>query len=155
MTKKTIDEIQTLLEEAHKFIDNVRMNPQSDKEDDENLSNAQNKINHAIASLADYLPASTVSKEAVSKGIQIINAAIKPKDIEVNDDGKTAYCDFCKTNKPVEGFKSSVLLYWGDLENPPEYGQQCPDCQANIAKNEAGMESFYSKLQEDHESGKL
>jgi hypothetical protein len=47
-------------------------------------------------------------------------------EIELNQDG-TAHCDFCKQDKPAEGFRIGTLFH-GTYYDPPEYGQQCKDC---------------------------
>lgn len=59
-------------------------------------------------------------------------------DIEMNDDGKTAYCDTCHKNQPAtEGNFAewnSITTYHGTYYQPPEYGQQCPDCSSAEAR---------------------
>lgn len=74
--------------------------------------------------------------------------------IELNDDGKTAYCDFCKRNKPTTGFKIDILFHQ-TYDSPAEYGQKCQDCQDAEAKQEAAMQSYYDGLQSQYEKGEL
>lgn len=54
-------------------------------------------------------------------------------DIEMNDDGKTAYCDGCEKNEQPAGPEeitswTTGILYHATRTDPAEYGQFCPDC---------------------------
>lgn len=56
-------------------------------------------------------------------------------DIEMNDDGKTAYCDGCEKNDCPAGPEeitswTTGILYHATRTDPAEYGQFCPKCSA-------------------------
>lgn len=73
-------------------------------------------------------------------------------EIELNDDGKTAYCDFCKQNSPAEGFIVGVLFYNYPKE-PDELGQMCVACQKKQEEMAKAENEYYESLDDEENEG--
>jgi hypothetical protein len=73
------------------------------------------------------------------------------KDVEVNDDGKTAFCSICEQDKPLEGFTTDKRYYSLDRFEPPEDIQVCKDCQDAEEKQSKEMEEYYGDGVEEEE----